>query len=204
MRLSGVPPIRTAFKAMVDLLTPYRIAAHIDLHSYDPQECATSSGAPQVAQTAAFSAGISTTPAVGSNSTKPAPAAVTATAMAADDAAADKKQLPEGAIVISPILHATDRAIVLRMQYTYTTLWGSVKLPFHSIVRLYIREEHADEDEAAPRAEHLRYKIVRHEDLLYGHDLLSWRNGGPAGALFNLLRGANGALFYVIYSFFSS
>ncbi len=213
MRLTGVPPIRTAFSAMVDLLTPHRIAAHIDLHTYDPQECAASSGAAQLGTAANFTPGISTTAAVGSTgkaSTPQAPPANASDAQAAPAAqeqgasAAAKKQLPEGAIVISPILHATDRAIVLRLQYTYSTLWGTVTLPFHSIVRLYIREATADDDESAPRAEHLRYKIVRHEDLLYGHDLLSWRNGGPAGALFNLLRGANGALFYVVYSFFSA
>lgn len=197
-----MPPIRTAFVAMVDLLTPHRIAAHIDLHTYDLNECSKSSGAPHPPQDKAYTPGISTTAAVGSNS-KPSTPQATTEASTGDSKKADR-ELPEGAIVISPILHATDRAIILRLQYTYTTLWGSVTLPFHSIVRLYIQEQEGDQEEAAPRAEHLRYKIVRHEDLLYGHDLLSWRNGGPAGALFNLLRGANGALFYVIYSFFSS
>jgi hypothetical protein len=206
MRLSGLPTIRAAFKAMVDLLTPNRLAAHIDLHSYDPQESAASSGGGKAssAATAEYTQGISTSPAVGSSS-KPRPEQTATKGGAAGSSPPPRrKDLPEGAIVVAPTMHATDRAIIVRLQYVYYTLWGSVHLPFHSIVRLYIKEASVSDEGAAPLEEHRRYKVVRHEDLLYGHDLLSWRNGGPAGGLFSLMRGANGAIFYVLYSVFGS
>ena len=179
MRLPGVHMVRAGFDGMRRAFDAERKAVMVDLHTYPPDSCLfVHSDVPGPAQTDAAPAGAG--------------------------AGADATSAPEPRHVPGPApIHATDRAVVMRLTYTYTIL--GMDVPYDTVVRLYIRDVGVDPEgpgdtEATPP--HLRWRVVRWEDMLWGAELLSWKNGGLAGGAFAFTRRLNGAIYYVLHTVF--
>ena len=180
MRLPGLPMVRAAFDGMKRLFDAQREGVMVDLHTYPSTSCTFSHG--DVAA-GASSPAIAPSPAVG------------AASGAGGEASSTPTTVPAPGTV-----HPTDRAVVMRLQYTYTAFgW---KFPYDTVVRLYIRDVgeagRGPGDAALP--DELQWRVVRWEDMLWGHELLSFRNGGFAGGAFALTRRMNGALYYVVHT----